>query len=57
ANKNDLTDEIRIKEEDIANLAEQYDAPFLYTSAKNGANVEEAFLSIGRMVTEHQFQV
>ncbi len=57
ANKNDLTDEIRIKEEDIATLAEQYDAPFLYTSAKTGANVEEAFLSIGRMVTEHQFQV
>ena len=57
ANKNDLADEIRIKEEDIQALADSYDAPFLYTSAKNSANVEEAFKTIGRMVTEHQYQV
>ena len=57
ANKNDLADEIRIKEEDIQALADSYDAPFLYTSAKNSANVEDAFKTIGRMVTEHQYQV
>lgn len=53
ANKADLKDEVKIKEEDLAELATSYDAPFLFTSAKSGDNVETAFETIGRMVTEH----
>jgi len=52
ANKADLKDEVKIKEEDLAELATSYDAPFLFTSAKSGDNVETAFETIGRMVTE-----
>ncbi|HQU85764.1 MAG TPA: Rab family GTPase [Pyrinomonadaceae bacterium] len=41
-NKNDLTENFEISEEEIADLA-QYDWKILRSSAKDGENVEEAF--------------
>ncbi|UCF07659.1 MAG: GTP-binding protein [Thermoplasmata archaeon] len=51
ANKCDLKDSMEIGEETLKSYAEKYNAPFLYTSAKNGENVEDAFLQLGRMTT------
>ena len=43
ANKYDLTEQRRVKEEAIEKLAFELDASWVYTSAKEGLNVENAF--------------
>ena len=46
-NKNDLVDERHVDKEDGKNLANEIDAAdFIETSAKNGENVEKAFLRL-----------
>lgn len=47
ANKYDLTDDAEVTEDDLNELSKQLDAPFFYTSAKTGENVEKAFMEIG----------
>ncbi len=45
-NKTDLTDEIKVSEEDIRSLAEKFGFHYILTSAKTGENVNDAFLYI-----------
>ena len=46
-NKNDLVDERNVNKEDGKNLANEINAAdFIETSAKNGDNVEKAFLKL-----------
>src|SRR5665648_331652 len=45
-NKNDLTDNIKIEESEALELAKSFKMEFISTSAKTGANVEEAFLKV-----------
>ncbi len=51
-NKHDLRDEVMILygEKEIAQHAKAFDAPWVYTSAKSGENVEAAFRSLGDKV-------
>jgi small GTP-binding protein len=53
-NKADLARDARIGEIDIARFARAFRAEFLMTSAKTGANVEEAFRRLGVLVAKHQ---
>jgi small GTP-binding protein len=46
ANKSDLEDEAEVPEESIAQLASEFGAGFLRTSAKTGDNVEAAFKTL-----------
>ncbi len=57
ANKSDLKDEIQINHGEIKNTAAGFNAPYLYTSAKTGENVENAFLTIGRKVAKNQLKL
>ena len=47
ANKNDLTNDAKFCHEDFCEVCEKLKAPYFSTSAKTGANVEEAFRTIG----------
>lgn len=51
ANKSDLKDSIKIKEKTLKNFADKYQAPYVYTSAKTGDNVEDAFRMLGELLT------
>jgi len=51
-NKVDLVDLNIIKREEVEHLAMSYEAPFLYTSAKTGENVENTFQILGKMLIE-----
>ncbi len=48
-NKSDLPDG-QISEGEIKTLAERYSAPYFFTSAKTGLNVEDMFKALGRAV-------
>ena len=50
ANKSDLKDQTNITEADVRKAAESYKAPYLYTSAKTGLNVEAAFAKLAQMI-------
>ena len=50
ANKMDLKNETRIEERALAEFAAAYDAPYLFTSAKTGQNVERAFAKIAELI-------
>jgi len=54
ANKVDLADRIVVSREDFARLGDQQLAPYFFTSAKNGENVEEAFRAVATAVVEHR---
>jgi len=51
ANKADLKDEQVVQEPDLAKAAGAHDAPFLFTSAKTGENVETAFAELAKLIT------
>jgi len=55
-NKVDLSEQAQFAERDIEGLAEAFDCPYVYTSAKTGSNVEEAFLLLGDLVTDEQLK-
>jgi len=52
ANKVDLKDKICITDEELMDLAKKYDAPFYFTSAKTGENVNQAFYHLGRLMLD-----
>lgn len=49
-NKNDLRENITLKEDDINNALSKYNAPYFATSALTGENVEPAFMKIGELL-------
>lgn len=51
ANKADLKDEQVVTAEDLESAAKTHAAPFLFTSAKTGENVEQAFANLAKMVS------
>ncbi len=50
ANKVDLADQAGASAEQVRKLAAELAAPYYLTSAKNGAQVEELFRSLGRLL-------
>jgi small GTP-binding protein len=48
ANKSDLGDQAKFSSDDLAECAQKLKAPYFYTSAKTGENVESAFINIGK---------
>lgn len=52
ANKVDLDGQVSFEEEDLEKAAKKYGAPFIYTSAKTGANVPEAFRKLAEMIAQ-----
>lgn len=55
ANKSDLTDQIEFGEKELMQLINELNAPFLFTSAKTGENVSEAFSTIARQILKENF--
>ncbi len=53
-NKSDLVSSAQYGEKDVEQVARAFECPCILTSAKSGANVDEAFRRIGQMVTEAQ---
>src|SRR5919204_347176 len=51
ANKSDLKDQMEVSDSDVSRAAAAYKAPYLFTSAKTGANVEEAFSTLAQMIS------
>jgi small GTP-binding protein len=52
ANKYDLTDEAEFGVEELTKVATKYGVPYFLTSAKNGANVKKAFITLGKRMLE-----
>jgi small GTP-binding protein len=52
ANKYDLKERVTFTEEDFAALARGFTAKYLFTSAKTGENVEDAFVSLGMALAD-----
>src|SRR3990172_3760352 len=51
-NKVDLNGRRETNEDDVRGVLGTYECPVLYTSAKNGANVEEAFQGLAKTIVE-----
>ncbi len=51
ANKTDLPDK-KFGEDEIKNIASEFNASYLFTSAKTGENVENAFLTVSKLLLE-----
>lgn len=52
-NKSDLTDQLVISEDEIKEVAKRYGFHYILTSAKSGANVNDAFLYMAYRVIEN----
>ncbi len=52
ANKADLVDRRQVTSEQIDQVAQELGLPHFYTSAKTGANVEDAFRELGRLLVD-----
>ena len=52
ANKADLKDEMAVDEADVGAAAESHNAPWMFTSAKTGENVEIAFAKLAQLIAE-----
>jgi len=53
-NKSDLEDEFAYEADLVTQIAKAFDSDYIYTSAKTGENVEEAFLRLGTRMVENQ---
>jgi len=51
-NKSDLGERREVTEEEAADTLRSYETPILYTSAKTGENVEQAFQSLAKTIVE-----
>lgn len=56
ANKSDLKDQSRMTEAALSACAKKYETKFYYSSAKTGANVTEAFETMGKAALEQQLE-
>lgn len=56
-NKADLEDRAAVGPAEIERIAKTLGTPYIRTSAKTGANVEEAFLALARRVAAHRLKV
>ena len=54
ANKSDLLGNAAFEEEELRELSENFHAPYFYTSAKFGDNVQKSFESIGLSIVERR---
>lgn len=52
ANKSDLKDSLQVNEEMLKERASKYNAPYYYTSARTGENVDKAFFELGKLLTQ-----
>ncbi len=52
ANKEDLKDQISFDEQELREVAEKYDSPYSYTSARTGENVQEAFQKLAGSICQ-----
>ncbi len=52
ANKVDILTQESLEEGDLAQFVTEYDAPYLYTRAKTGEHVQEAFQELARMMAQ-----
>ena len=50
ANKIDLKDQMQVTEDEVRRLAESHKAPYVFTSAKTGENVETSFLGLAKLI-------
>ncbi|HYM39836.1 MAG TPA: GTP-binding protein, partial [Thermoplasmata archaeon] len=51
-NKTDLTERRETTDQEAADTLRSYETPILYTSAKSGENVEQAFQSLAKTIVE-----
>ena len=51
-NKVDLTERRETEDQEASDVLRPYECPILYTSAKTGANVEQAFQSLAKTIVE-----
>ena len=51
-NKTDLTHRREVNTEDASTVLASYECPVLYTSAKTGENVEQAFQGLAKTIVE-----
>lgn len=51
-NKTDLTHRREVTDEEAASVLRSYECPILYTSAKSGENVEQAFQGLAKTIVE-----
>lgn len=51
-NKVDLTERRETEDQEASDLLGSYECPILYTSAKTGVNVEQAFQSLAKTIVE-----
>lgn len=57
ANKCDLTDQVRVGENEVAKIASELGIDYCYTSAKTGQNVALAFRTLGESLLEHRGEI
>ncbi|HYS71358.1 MAG TPA: Rab family GTPase [Thermoplasmata archaeon] len=55
ANKKDMSEHVRLEEDDILALCELHAAPYLLTSARTGENVEVAFSKMAELAVRSRF--
>ncbi len=51
-NKSDLSERREVTEQEASEVLSPYETPILYTSAKTGENVEQAFQSLAKTIVE-----
>jgi small GTP-binding protein len=52
ANKVDLKDQMSFGEKELEEVAGKYGSPYMFTSAKTGENVQEAFQKLAEMIAQ-----
>jgi small GTP-binding protein len=57
ANKSDLNGNRVVAEDELKSIAAALDAPYVYTSAKTGENVIQAFILLAREMVRKQFNL
>jgi GTPase Era involved in 16S rRNA processing len=50
ANKIDLKEQQVVAQADVEAAAQTHEAPFMFTSAKTGENVEQAFANLAKLI-------
>ncbi|MFQ6127805.1 MAG: Rab family GTPase [Thermoplasmata archaeon] len=56
-NKIDLEDDAEFGDKETVEIAKAFEAPFMYTSAKTGERVQDAFEMLGKMVINSQLGI